>query len=472
MTAIAFQPYIPAMQQKRRKAGSPPLPRVREIIYAEPFAMARRLKGARALTLLESVQRHEHLGRYSFLAADPNSTLKVVNGQAFLDDVLQESAPLEVLQRRLRREARTHVPGLPPFQGGWAGYIAYEFGKALEPGARLPDFTSFTPDIEMHFFPTVIGIDHLQERAWIFSESESAADALEQRLRNRQAALGSHTVTGFASNLPRPDYERAVARTVDFILDGDIFQANITQTFSAAEPAGFDAFSFYKSLREKNPATFAALLDYDGIKLVSSSPERLVRFDGKTAEARPIKGTRRRDDNPARDAALVMELQASRKDRAENVMIVDLLRNDLSRVCKPGSVRVPVLCGLESYANVHHLVSVVQGDLRPDKAMIDLLAAVFPGGSITGAPKIRAMEVIAALEGVPRGVYCGSIGYLGTNGHCDFNIAIRTVQVVGGRVRVQGGGGITARSEPAAEYEESLTKIARIMEAFAKAATP
>ncbi|MFO1032592.1 MAG: anthranilate synthase component I family protein [Hyphomicrobiales bacterium] len=251
------------------------------------------------------------------------------------------------------------------------------------------------------------------------------------------------------------------------ILASDIFQANITQIFSAPEPQGFDAFALYKRLREKNPATFAALCDYESLKIISSSPERLVRCDGRLAEARPIKGTRKRFADPSQDAAARAELQASRKDRAENVMIVDLLRNDLSRVSEPGTVQVPVLCGLESYANVHHLVSVVEGALRSGLDNIDLLQALFPGGSITGAPKIRAMEIIAEREQAPRGVYCGAIGYFGFSGHCDFNIAIRTVQVAGGTVRVQGGGGITARSRPSEEYEESLTKIARIMEAFA-----
>jgi para-aminobenzoate synthetase component I len=450
----------------KHEAALPVVPHVREIIYAEPFAMARRLKGAKALTLLESVQRHEHLGRYSFLACDPSTTLKVMHGKTTLDGALQTETPLAILQHVLDSKPRAHVAGLPPFQGGWAGFISYEFGKSLEPKAQIPDFAPIAPDLVFHFFDTVISIDHLQERAWIVSGTADAADALEAQLRDKQKPLGEHAVSGFSSNLPRAAYERAVARTVDYILDGDIFQANITQTFAANEPENFDAFALYKVLREKNPATFAALCDYDGITLVSSSPERLIRCDGKTAEARPIKGTRRRDGDVARDAELVMELQASRKDRAENVMIVDLLRNDLSRVCQPGSVKVPVLCGLESYANVHHLVSVVQGDLRPGKTMTDLLAAVFPGGSITGAPKLRAMEIIAELETAPRGVYCGAIGYLGVNGRCDFNIAIRTVQVAHGMVRVQGGGGITARSQPAAEYEESLTKIERIMEAL------
>jgi para-aminobenzoate synthetase component I len=262
------------------------------------------------------------------------------------------------------------------------------------------------------------------------------------------------------------EYERAVQRTVDYILAGDIFQANITQSLKAPLPQSFDIFAFYKSLRARNPATFQALLDYDQLKVMSSSPERLVSFDGTTAEARPIKGTRRRDADDAKDASQIAELLSSPKDRAENVMIVDLLRNDLSRVSKPGTVKVPMLCGLETYANVHHLVSVVTGNMRQGRDQVDLLRAVFPGGSITGAPKIRAMEIIDELELAPRGVYCGAIGYLGYNGHADFNIAIRTVQISDGVIRVQGGSGITARSEPAAEYDESMLKVKRIMEAF------
>ncbi len=236
-------------------------------------------------------------------------------------------------------------------------------------------------------------------------------------------------------------------------------------TCSALWPVLIDALAFYRRLRALNPATFSAFLDYGDVQIASSSPERLLSFDGKTVEARPIKGTRRRDADPARDAALVAELVSSRKDRAENVMIVDLLRNDLSRVCS--GVRVPVLCGLESYASVHHLTSVVTGELKSGKSAGDLISALFPGGSITGAPKIRAMEIIAEIERAPRGIYCGSIGYFGFNGQVDLNIAIRTAMFSQGVARFQGGGGITARSEPAEEYDETLTKINRIMEAFA-----
>ena len=207
-------------------------------------------------------------------------------------------------------------------------------------------------------------------------------------------------------------------------------------------------------------------MDYGDVQIASSSPERLLRHDGEHGGGPPHQGHRRRDGDPARDANLIADLTSSRKDRAENVMIVDLLRNDLSRVSKPGTVKVPVLCGLETYANVHHLVSVITSELKDGHGVGDLIAATFPGGSITGAPKIRAMEIIAEIEQAPRGVYCGAIGYIGFNGRTDLNIAIRTAQFAGGVARVQGGGGITARSQPAAEYEESLTKIRRIMEAF------
>ena len=441
-------------------------PEAREIVYWEPVTLAARLRGERHLTLLESALRQEHLGRYSFIACDPALTLTAAGGKAFLDGLAQAESPLHLLDRLLGQYRKPHIPGLPPFQGGFAGFIAYEFGRGLEPHARIADFKPLCPDMVLHLYDTVIAFDHLQERAWIISETEAKADRLEGLLKHSAQATGSHSITGWASNFSRKQYQAAVQRTIEYILAGDVFQANISQCFSAAIPEDFDAFAFYQRLRRMNVATFAAFLDYGQVKIASSSPERLLNFDGRTIEARPIKGTRRRDPDPARDAALIAELASSRKDRAENVMIVDLLRNDLSRVASPGSVRVPVLCGLESYASVHHLTSVITGELRAGKTMGDLIAATFPGGSVTGAPKIRAMEIIAELEQVPRGVYCGSIGYMGCNGHVDLNIAIRTAMFAGGRAYLQGGGGVTARSDPAAEYEESLTKIERIMEAF------
>jgi len=462
----ACQSYI--TRAMKHTTVQPTQVHAREIVYWEPIQLAQRLRGQAFLTLFESTMRQEKLGRYSFLACNPASTLKVENGRTLLDGVVQEEAPLAVMDKILSRNRLPKLAGLPPFQGGLAGYIGYDFGRSLEPHTRLPEFPALCPELMLHVYDVGIAFDHLQERAWIISTAgEPPADELEELLKRKAQGLGSPAIENWSSNFTRESYEAAVTRTIEYILAGDIFQANISQCFSAAIPEGFEALAFYKRLRSLNPATFSAYLDYGDVQIASSSPERLLSFDGMTVEARPIKGTRRRDPNPALDAALVAELSSSRKDRAENVMIVDLLRNDLSRVCAPGSVRVPVLCGLESYASVHHLTSVVTGVLKPDKTVGDLIAAVFPGGSITGAPKIRAMEVIAEIEGQGRGIYCGSIGYFGFNGQVDLSIAIRTAMFSQGTARFQGGGGITARSEPAAEYEESLTKISRIMEAFA-----
>jgi para-aminobenzoate synthetase component I len=438
-------------------------PTFTEIVYAEPLSLARRLKGERALTLFESAQRHEHLGRYSFLAVNPKHSLLVRNGVAFLDGQRRTETPFEILQAKLAATPHKMREGLPPFQGGWAGYISYDYGRHLEPKAKIPAFEPLCPDMEFHLFDTVIAIDHLQERAWIIGDNIAA---VEEMIAGPRRALGETVRATFTPAISKAQHEDNVRRTVEYILAGDIFQANMTQVFSAPTHPQFDAFKLYEQLREKNPAPFATLMDYDEVKIISSSPERLIRYDSKMAEARPIKGTRKRSDDIVADQRLQEELQTSRKDRAENVMIVDLLRNDLSIVSKPGTVDVPVLCGLETYANVHHLVSVVQGELRDGVTAVDLVKAVFPGGSITGAPKVRAMEVIAELEQAPRGIYCGSMGYFSFNGTCDFNIGIRTVQVANGVMRVQGGGGITARSDAAAEYDESVLKVQRIMDAM------
>ncbi|HWA49261.1 MAG TPA: aminodeoxychorismate synthase component I, partial [Dongiaceae bacterium] len=245
-------------------------------------------------------------------------------------------------------------------------------------------------------------------------------------------------------------------------------QANITQRFRARLPAGFERLALYEALRARNPATFAAYLDLGATALLSSSPERFLKLDGRQVETRPIKGTRPRGRSPAEDSALAAELLASAKDRAENLMIVDLLRNDISRVCEIGSVKVPVLYGLESYATVHHLVSVVTGQLGAERDALDLLRACFPGGSVTGAPKIRAMEIIAELEPTARGPYCGSIGYISADGNMDSNIVIRTYCIQGDELTFQVGGGIVADSDPQAEYEESLAKAKALIEVLAQ----
>jgi para-aminobenzoate synthetase component 1 len=271
------------------------------------------------------------------------------------------------------------------------------------------------------------------------------------------------------SSFTHHGYLDAVARVREYILAGDIFQANVSQRFEA--PLGELPWAFYRRLRARNAAPFAAYLDFPEAVVLSASPERFLRVDvAGHVETRPIKGTRPRGLGPEHDAALGQALVESAKDRAENLMIVDLMRNDLSRVCRPGSVRVSELFALEHYATVHHLVSTVVGELAPGFSALDLLRGAFPGGSITGAPKVRAMEVIAELEPSQRGVYCGAIGYWSVTGALDTNIAIRTAVAVGDRVYFSAGGGIVADSDPEQEYRETLDKALGMIEALATSA--
>jgi para-aminobenzoate synthetase component 1 len=262
------------------------------------------------------------------------------------------------------------------------------------------------------------------------------------------------------------DYQRNVGRTREYIAAGDIFQANLTQGWRAEIPESFDPFALYGELRTANPAPFGAFIVTPDRLVASTSPEGFLLLHDGLAETRPIKGTRPRSRDRREDRRLAEELVASEKDRAENIMIVDLMRNDFSRVCLPGTVEAPVLCGLESYASVHHLVSVVRGRLKPGLDALHLMAACFPGGSITGAPKIRAMEIIHELEPEPRGVYCGSIVHFGYEGSLRSNIAIRTLVVEDNVASIRAGGGITLLSDPEEEYEESLVKAERMFQAL------
>lgn len=315
----------------------------------------------------------------------------------------------------------------------------------------------------------------MKKRAWIFScgfSADSFTVNLEKALARQQwllAEIQQHfqlksipEVTcrsaAIVSNFTADTYQDAVKKVIEYILEGDIFEANISQCFKTELPEGLSPFDLYRRLRAINPAPFAAFLMFEDVVLVSASPERFLQLSDKKIETRPIKGTRARGETVTEDERLKQDLVSSEKDRSENVMIVDLLRNDLSRVCRGHSVKVPQLCGLETYASVHHLVSVVTGELSEEKDAIDLLRASFPGGSITGAPKVRAMEIIAEVEALQRGPYCGSIGYIGFNGDMDTSIIIRTFAIKNRVVAFQAGGAVVADSDPLAEYKETLTK--------------
>jgi para-aminobenzoate synthetase component 1 len=484
-------------------------PLIQELLPApDPVESCARFRGMPYLLFLDSARDPARLGRYSFLSADP---ALVVHGKGPRASVLGtrtgQDSPLEThalagLRELLAPHLTPPVSGLPPFQGGAAGYLAYDWGAVLErlPSPRYDDLA--IPDIVFAVYDWVIAWDHLEHRAWIISTGlpEQGAEK-SQRCENRLALvrdrLSSRSLSTEVSAAPSlssghvehaPSYPvsdtdipagldlrssfthrgylDALTRVREYIIAGDIFQANLSQRFEA--PLTESPFALYRRLRSINPAPFAAFLEFGDVTVASASPERFLRLDTERhVEARPIKGTRPRGVYPAHDAALGRALQESVKDRAENLMIVDLMRNDLSRVSLPGSVRVPELFALERYATVHHLVSTVTGALEPGRDAVDLLCATFPGGSITGAPKVRAMEIIAELEPSRRGVYCGSIGYLSLTGAMDTSIVIRTYQAIRGKVYFSAGGGIVADSDPEQEYRETFDKARALIRALA-----
>ena len=495
------------------------LPLVEELVPPpDPVACAERFVYTPALLFLDSARDHERLGRYSFVAADAlvqvrgKGTRVWTRSPATKWELVTVDAPhaLAYLRELLAPFAAEPVPRLPPFQAGAAGYIAYDWGEVLEPRVPPPRYDDLrVDDVELHVYDWVIAWDHAEHRAWIISTGfpERAPDERRRRAAERLAwvkerlgepapvirerrlaqdilgvrrpeapprpnAAPTYPVAdipgaaevGLRSTFTRDGYLDAVRRVREYILAGDIFQANLSQRFDA--PLREQPWLLYRRLRALNPAPFAAYVDL-GVTLMSASPERFLSVtpDGRV-EARPIKGTRPRGAGPMHDMVLGRALVESEKDRAENLMIVDLLRNDLSRVCAPGSVRVPELFALEHYATVHHLVSTVVGRLAPGRDAVDLLCAAFPGGSITGAPKVRAMEIIAELEPARRGVYCGSVGYLSFTGALDTSIVIRTYLARDGRVYFSAGGGIVADSEPEAEYAETLDKARALIEAL------
>lgn len=447
---------------------------IEELAFVDPIQAFAPLARRPWSMLFDSSQSDSDLGRYAFICANPVQTLTCQDGAVRLNGREAPGDPFTALESLMRRHTRPAQAGRPPFQGGAAGYLGYELGGFLE---RLPsprDDTMGLPDMALGFYDAVLAFDLINRRAWLIwhEDMDSGAPARAAELRHcmtsPQALPGVAwpVVSSWTVNFSRAEYQQAVARVMDYILDGDIFQANIALRFELALPENFDGFAYYRRLREVNPAPFAAFLAMGDYAVASSSPERFLRLAANRVETRPIKGTRARGATPAQDAQQANALLTSEKDRAENIMIVDLLRNDLSRVCEDGSVEVTALCQLESFTAVHHLVSTVTGKLRAGLGPVDVLRAAFPGGSITGAPKIRAMQIISEIEPHRRGPYCGAIGYIGLDGAMDMNVAIRTVVLGKTRAVLHAGGGVVADSLPAAEYLECLDKARAMLAAF------
>ncbi len=388
-----------------------------------------------------------------------------------IDGIYAPGDPLDLLERELAANRSAPVSAPLAFTGGAIGFLGYDLGRGLEHIASRHSNTSDMPDMVIGFYDTVFGFDHRSRRAWLVLRDRPDTDrhtrvtALLERLQ-RTRKVSPLPKLDWRPDFARDVYEARVERVRDYIRAGDISQANFTLRHTAPRPAELDLPSLYLALRKANPAPFAAYLNCgEDLTLLSASPERFLRLGvDREVEARPIKGTRPRHPDPVRDTALADELALSIKDRAENLMIVDLLRNDIGRVAELGSMRVPELCQVESFARVHHLVSSVRGKLRPELGAVDLLRATFPGGSVTGAPKIRAMQIIDELEACQRGPYCGAIAWIGFDGAMDSSIVIRTIIATPAHLMVQAGGGIVADSEAAAEYDEMVTKSLPLLE--------
>ena len=452
---------------------------IREIPPRAPDDVALALADRRALVWLDSAKDHDGLGRYSIVAADPFGMFRIDQGNASFNGEMLDGAPLDTLRRQFKKFPVAHSDAVP-FATGAIGFFAYEFGHRLEYVPNAPASDTTMPDAVFGFYDCAFVHDHRDNRSFLVSSGYPEEDPASRRGRAeariaefqlafaapRASLAPSPVIQDWVSNFTRASYENAVQTIIERILNGDVFQANLSQRFEAEWQRDASPLAFYRHLRNLSPAPFGSYLDFGDVVVASNSPERFLSLRNGVMEARPIKGTAPRGRNPIEDKALADALIASVKDRAENTMIVDLLRNDLSRVAKAGTVNVPVLCGLETYASVHHLVSVVTAHLAEGRDVADVIAATFPGGSITGAPKIKAMEVIGSLEGVPRGVYCGAIGAIGFDGEADLNIAIRTVTIRDHKVRFHVGGGITALSNPHAEYDETLAKAERIFKSF------
>ena len=466
-------------------------------LSAPPGELVDRLAGLDDPAFLDSSARDGRYGRYSTLACSPLEVISLREG--VLRDrsgaVLAAGSDEAIWAALGRAFAAVRAPGDPraAYLPGWIGYVGYEVGRHVErlPGRAVRD-TSL-PDLRLAFYDALLLHDAL-ERRWSLVELEledppPGAGAAGRTLRELAARAAAETPApdpppeaprdadirsaeaGARSNFSPADYRRAVRRCIDYIAAGDIFQVNLSQRFcvdDAPPPA-----AIYRALRGRNPAWYAGFLSFESggrpCAVLSSSPELFLRVRGGHVVTRPIKGTRRRTGRGADDRAARADLLASPKDNAELAMIVDLLRNDLGRLCRFGSIRVTERRRLEAHPTVYHLVATVEGDVPARVGPAELLRATFPGGSITGAPKIRAMEIIDELEGVARGVYTGCLGIVCADGTCEWNIAIRTIVYDAGRALVQAGGGIVADSDPAAEYQETLDKARAMLEAIAEA---
>ncbi len=444
--------------------------------------------------LLESVERGEQLGRYSFIGTNPYLALRTYGDEALIhrgQDVTRLSLgrpgqgpdPLHLVQSLLAQRKTSKPAGLPGFFGGAVGYLGYDVVRFFEELPPCSQDELGLPDSTFLFTDSVIIFDHVQHKMRVVlsappqsdqsSDGQGALEAIEDVFTTLGSALPSEPQMRFSasateaptleSNFSRAQFADMVRAAKEYIMAGDAFQIVLSQRLRRKTHT--DPFSIYRALRILNPSPYMFYLDFGDFQIIGSSPEMLVKLEDGKAETRPIAGTRRRGHTDEEDEAIIASLLADPKERAEHIMLVDLGRNDIGRVSRFGSVKVPMLMGVEKYSHVIHIVSSVHGELRPECDAFDLMRACFPAGTLTGAPKVRAMEIISELEGTARGPYGGAVGYFGFGGNMDTCITIRTIVMVGDTVYLQGGAGIVADSDPIREYEETLSKVQVLEEA-------
>lgn len=466
----------------------------KEIPWRDPADIYELISNGSGSFLLESGMIMPGFSRYSIIGADPFLIMQSKDDIITLHKMTEidcvpmfpengfKGNPLDVLDALLIHFQLLEDESGLPFRGGAIGYIGYDIGRHIENIPSIAKKEPDLPDMLLGFYDSAIILDHILEKAYLIStglpymEEDKAALYAKERLSMWEKKLGvemrsikEESKNGSAPvnihfDFTQDEYCAAVQRIREYIYSGDVYIVNMTQRMVINNPP--NPWSVYRKLREINPAPMGAYLNFDELQVVCASPERFLKVKGRKVETRPIKGTRPRGRNPKEDGLMKKELLRSEKDRAELLMITDLERNDLGRVCVPGTIKAAELCGLEEYPTVFHTVSIIEGELEKDKSLPDLLKAAFPGGSITGAPKIRAMEVIEELEPVRRGIYCGSIGYLGFDGQADLNIVIRSLIFHKDKAYLNAGGGITYDSDPLAEYLETLDKARALLRAL------
>lgn len=416
--------------------------------------------------------------RYDILVARPYKTLVTHGSKTTISDsdgiVQSNKNPLQLIENALNIDPQ--LSNALPFSGGAVGYFGYELNlNSHDSDRRASPSSSEIPDMAVGLYNCAIVFDHLEKKVTLTGLFDENVHDIEERWDSLlQLATHAHEYdddnhfaldTAFAESLSYKQYQQAFTKIQRYLHEGDCYQVNLTQCFSAT--CHGDSWALYREIRKHNPAPYGAFMQFDGFEVLSFSPEQFLKVSQLQVTTSPIKGTRPRHADPRQDQQALTDLQQSNKDRAENLMIVDLLRNDLGRCCRAGSIQVPKLFFTESHPNVHHLVSTIKGELSEGKSAIDLLGNCFPGGSITGAPKIRAMEIIDEVEQVARNIYCGAIGYIGFDGSMETNIAIRTAYQANGRISFHAGGGIIADSDVDAEYRELFDKAGFFLDYFA-----